>query len=140
MLGIFWKTLRNCKLWNSFITVDTTAKKSSNGKQSTESLHRKLTAQKIKMSDIASVVFDLIFKPGSSLTLIPIINAAVICLLGLLIFLSYTKIATIHLFVMGFLSIGLLISVNWYVVIKNNITINQLIYLVFVGFIMNSNV
>lgn len=66
------------------------------------------------MEGVLQAVVDLIFKPGSSLTLIPAINGTVIILLGVLIFLSYTKIATIHLVVMGFLSLGLLASVNWY--------------------------
>ena len=58
-------------------------------------------------------ILDLIFRPGSSLRLIPVINVAVLLLLGLLIALSYTKIATIHLVVMSFLALGLMASVNW---------------------------
>jgi hypothetical protein len=66
------------------------------------------------MEGLAQFAVDLIFKPGSSLTLIPAINVTVVILLGVLIFLSYTKIATIHIVVMVFLSLGLLVSVNWY--------------------------
>ena len=66
------------------------------------------------MADFMQVVIDLIFKPGSSLTLIPFINASVIALLAVLCFLTYTEIATIHLVVMSVLSLGLLASVNWY--------------------------
>lgn len=69
--------------------------------------------KKKEMERIIQIVFDLIFKPGSSLTLIPAINGTVVILLCVLIYLSYTKIATIHLIVMGFLSLGLLASVNW---------------------------
>jgi hypothetical protein len=65
------------------------------------------------MEGAAQFVFDLIFQPGSSLTLIPAINCVVVLLLGVLIFLTYTKIATIHLVVMGTLCLGLLASVNW---------------------------
>jgi hypothetical protein len=65
------------------------------------------------MEGVIQFAVDLIFKPGSSLTLVPAINATVVILLGVLIYLSYTKIATIHLVVMGFLSLGLLASVNW---------------------------
>ena len=65
------------------------------------------------MADFAQVFIDLIFQPGSSLTLIPFINAAVVALLCVLCFLTYTEIATIHLVVMSTLSFGLLASVNW---------------------------
>lgn len=65
------------------------------------------------MADFAQVLIDLIFQPGSSLTLIPFINAAVIALMGVLCFLTYTEIATIHLIVMSTLCLGLLGSVNW---------------------------
>ena len=58
-------------------------------------------------------IIDLIFRPGSSLRLIPVINVSILLLLGLLIALSYSKIASIHLIVMTFLALGLLASVNW---------------------------
>ena len=57
---------------------------------------------------VVDLIMDLIFRPGSSLRLIPVINAAIIGLFGLLIALSYT-----HLVVMSFLGLGLMASVNW---------------------------
>ena len=56
---------------------------------------------------------DLILVPGSSLKLVPVINVAVLCLLVVLCCLTYSKIDVIHLFVMSFLALGLLGSVNW---------------------------
>jgi ER protein Pkr1 len=56
---------------------------------------------------------DLILVPGSSLKLVPVINLSVLCLLVVLCCLTYSKIASIHLFVMSFLALGLLASVNW---------------------------
>ena len=56
---------------------------------------------------------DLVLVPGSSLKLVPVINVCVVCLLGVICSLSYTKIATIHLVVMSCLAFGLLASVNW---------------------------
>ncbi len=64
--------------------------------------------------DIGGFILDLIFQPGSSFKLIPVINISIVLLLGVLFALSYSKIATIHLLVMSFLALGLLISVNWY--------------------------
>ena len=65
-------------------------------------------------SSIAQFLVDLIIQPGASLKLVPIINISVILLLGLLCALSYTEIDTIHIVVMAALSIGLLLSVNWF--------------------------
>lgn len=62
---------------------------------------------------VADVIVDLIFSPGSSLRLIPVINVAIVLLLGLLVSLSYTTIATVHLIVMTVLALGLMASVNW---------------------------
>mmetsp|Transcript_8765 Transcript_8765/g.8674 ORF Transcript_8765/g.8674 Transcript_8765/m.8674 type:complete len:93 (+) Transcript_8765:67-345(+) len=64
---------------------------------------------------------DLILVPGSSLKLVPVINLAVLCLLVVLLCLTYSKIATIHLVVMSFLAFGLLASVNWFVFEFNRI-------------------
>lgn len=89
------------------------------------------------MDNLLQFVFDLIFKPGSSLTLIPAINGTVVILLGVLIYLSYTKIAAIHLIIMGTLSLGLLASVNWLVIFLH-LFLLFLYYLIFIlGFIMN---
>jgi hypothetical protein len=62
---------------------------------------------------VADFVLDLIFRPGSSLRLIPVINVSIVLLLGLLIALTYTTIATVHLVVMSTLALGLMASVNW---------------------------
>lgn len=59
---------------------------------------------------------DLILVPGSSLKLVPVINVAVLCLLAVLCCLTYSKIDVIHLIVMSFLALGLLGSVNWWVI------------------------
>jgi hypothetical protein len=65
------------------------------------------------MPGLVDTILELIFKPGSSLQLVPVINLSILLLLGLLIALTYTKIATIHLVVMSFLALGLMASVNW---------------------------
>lgn len=63
--------------------------------------------------DVLQFLLDLIFQPGSSLKLVPAINVTVLCLLGLMVYLTYTKIAAIHIIVMSTLAVGLLLSVNW---------------------------
>ena len=65
------------------------------------------------MADFAQLLVDLIFQPGSSLKLVPVINVVVLLLLGLMAYLLYTKIDVIHIIVMSTLAVGLLISVNW---------------------------
>lgn len=65
------------------------------------------------MSGIVDTIMDLIFRPGSSLRLVPLINISIIGLIGLMIALTYTKINPIHIAVMSFLALGLLASVNW---------------------------
>jgi hypothetical protein len=62
---------------------------------------------------VIDTVFDLIFKPGTSLKLVPVINVSILLLLVLLGALSYSGIDSIHLVVMGILALGLLLSVNW---------------------------
>lgn len=52
---------------------------------------------------------------------VPVINIAVVCLLIVLGCLTYSKLATVHLIVMSFLSLGLLLSVNWVVYEFNRI-------------------
>jgi hypothetical protein len=64
---------------------------------------------------VTQLLVDLIFQPGSSLKLVPVINVVVLLLLGLMAYLMHTTIATIHIVVMSTLSVGLLLSVNWYV-------------------------
>lgn len=65
------------------------------------------------MADFAQLLVDLIFQPGSSLKLVPVINVVVLLLLVLMGYLLYTKIAVIHIIVMSTLAVGLLLSVNW---------------------------
>ena len=58
---------------------------------------------------------DLIFQPGSSLKLVPLINAAILSLILLLCCLGYyNTIDSIHIIILSVLAIGLLISVNWF--------------------------
>mmetsp|Transcript_3430 Transcript_3430/g.5344 ORF Transcript_3430/g.5344 Transcript_3430/m.5344 type:complete len:84 (+) Transcript_3430:76-327(+) len=66
------------------------------------------------MTDVISVVFDLIFSPGSSLKLVPVINVVILLLLILMAYLLYSKIETIHIVIMSTLALGLLMSVNWF--------------------------
>jgi hypothetical protein len=63
---------------------------------------------------MADILIDLIFTPGSSLKLVPVINVAVLLLLGLMAYLLQTEIAMIHIVIMSTLAVGLLLSVNWY--------------------------
>jgi hypothetical protein len=65
------------------------------------------------MADFAQLLVDLIFQPGSSLKLVPVINVVLLLLLVLMSYLLYTKIAVIHIIVMSTLAVGLLLSVNW---------------------------
>ena len=85
------------------------------------------------VNDIVSIIFDLIFQPGSSLKLVsirnvtvlskayvflsfyqvPVINIAILALLVLMCCLTYSKIDSIHIIVMSTLALGLLASVNW---------------------------
>jgi hypothetical protein len=79
------------------------------------------------MKGLALQLFDLIVKPGTSLQLVPVINVALLLLMVVLGALTYSKIATIHLVVMGLLALGLLASVNWYYkIIVSNITCHNL--------------
>ena len=58
---------------------------------------------------------DLIFQPGSSLKLVPLINTAILSLIVLLCCLGYyNTIDSIHIIILSVLAIGLLISVNWF--------------------------
>jgi ER protein Pkr1 len=66
-------------------------------------------------SGIIQVLVDLIFQPGSSLKLVPVINIAILALLVVLGCLAYARIALIHIVVLASLAIGLLLSVNWLV-------------------------
>jgi hypothetical protein len=46
---------------------------------------------------------------------VPVINISILALLVLMACLLYSKIAVIHIIVMSTLAVGLLASVNWYV-------------------------
>lgn len=66
------------------------------------------------MADFAQFLVDLIFQPGSSLKLIPVINGALLGLVAVLaLLMHYSSLATIHIVVMTTLATGLLLSVNW---------------------------
>jgi len=64
---------------------------------------------------LVDLFVDLIFQPGSSLKLVPVINVSVLLLLVVIAYLLIynTEIATIHIIVLSSLAVGLLISVNW---------------------------
>lgn len=65
--------------------------------------------------DFGQLILDLIFQPGSSIRLIPVINLSVLLLIGLLFVLgTYSDVGKIHLYILSFLSLGLLTTVNWF--------------------------
>eukprot|EP01038_Epipyxis_sp_PR26KG_P007868 gene7868-10678_t len=69
------------------------------------------------MNPIIEYVVDLIFKPGSSLKLVPAINITVLLILLLMAVLLYQStitIPSIHIIIMSSLAVGLLLSVNWF--------------------------
>ena len=78
-----------------------------------------LTSGNVSATDSMGVfefILDLILQPGSSLTLIPAINVTVLLLLVLLAcLLYYSSIAMVHILAMASLSLGLMLSVNWFV-------------------------
>lgn len=66
------------------------------------------------MNIVAAFVVDLLFQPGSSMKLVPVINVTVAILLVVMIcVLSTSDIDGIHVAVMTTLAVGLLCSVNW---------------------------
>ncbi|CBJ27775.1 expressed unknown protein [Ectocarpus siliculosus] len=62
---------------------------------------------------IGQWLVDLAMKPGSSVQLVPFINGVLCILVGLLVYVAASGEGSIHVYVMGFLSIGLMGSVNW---------------------------
>ncbi|CAN0144276.1 unnamed protein product, partial [Ectocarpus sp. 12 AP-2014] len=58
---------------------------------------------------------DLVMKPGSSVQLVPFINGVLCILVALLVYVAASGEGSIHVYVMGFLSIGLMGSVNWFI-------------------------
>ena len=66
------------------------------------------------MDGIANSFIDHLLKPGSSMTLIPLINVSLLGLFCVLLYIALqTEIDRIHVLVMGTLGMGLLLSVNW---------------------------
>ena len=66
------------------------------------------------MDGFGNTVVDHLLRPGSSLTLIPMINISLLGLFIVLLYVAYeTEVAIIHVFVMSSLGVGLLLSVNW---------------------------
>lgn len=65
--------------------------------------------------NLGQYLIDLILQPGSSLKLIPVINVSIALLLIVLLIVGLTnsELASIHLVVMSSLALGLLLSVNW---------------------------
>lgn len=64
---------------------------------------------------VGSWLVDLIMKPGTSVQLVPAINVALIILVGLLVYLVLNGESSIHVYIMGFLAVGLMASVNWFI-------------------------
>jgi hypothetical protein len=66
------------------------------------------------MSGIVKTIIDLIFQPGSSVKLIPVINGSLFLLLMLLFWIwKNDVIDSIHVYVMGTLSMCLMASVSF---------------------------
>jgi hypothetical protein len=61
-------------------------------------------------------LIDLVMEPGASLKLLPVINVSIILLLIVLASSLWTSIDHIHIYAMTFLALGLLASVNWFVI------------------------
>jgi len=68
------------------------------------------------MEGLGKYIIDLVFQPGSSLKLVPAINGSLCALLVLLAAMAYNDtVASIHIKILAFLSIGLMASVSWFV-------------------------
>lgn len=64
---------------------------------------------------IGQFLIDLILVPGSSLKLVPAINVSIILLFLVIVSIAvYIEIGAVHIFMLSFLSLGLLLSVNWF--------------------------
>eukprot|EP00904_Undaria_pinnatifida_P002262 jgi/Undpi1/12036/HiC_scaffold_4.g01735.m1 len=64
---------------------------------------------------VSSWFVDLIMKPGTSVQLVPVINVTLVLIVGLLAYLAVNGEQSIHVYIMGFLSVGLMASVNWFI-------------------------
>ncbi len=60
-------------------------------------------------------LWELLIEPGSSTRLVPLINVSLVLLLVALLVVYY-YFQSVHIVIMGALAIGLLASVNWWVV------------------------
>lgn len=60
-----------------------------------------------------SFIQDLL-KPGGGVALIPFIRVIILLLLIMVIIMGIADVARIHMFVMGFLASGLLVSIWWF--------------------------
>ncbi|CAM9762480.1 unnamed protein product [Sphacelaria rigidula] len=73
----------------------------------------------------ANWLVDLIMKPGTAVRLVPAINVTLALILLILTGLAVSGDASIHVFVMGFLAVGLMASVNWFMSEFNKIKLQQ---------------
>eukprot|EP00903_Cladosiphon_okamuranus_P017700 g16299.t1 len=64
---------------------------------------------------VAQWLVDLVMKPGTSLQLVPAINTVLVILVFVLVYLVSTGEGSIHVYIMGFLSLGLMASLNWFI-------------------------
>mmetsp|Transcript_5935 Transcript_5935/g.8923 ORF Transcript_5935/g.8923 Transcript_5935/m.8923 type:complete len:103 (+) Transcript_5935:155-463(+) len=62
-----------------------------------------------------NILLDLILQPGSSLKLVPVINVTLVLLLIVIVLLQIYGDSNVHFTIMGFLAVGLLGSVNWFI-------------------------
>jgi hypothetical protein len=65
---------------------------------------------------IVETLIDLVMTPGASLKLVPAINVTLVLLLGVLVYLGQGSLDSHHLYTMAGLAIGLLLSVNWFII------------------------
>lgn len=68
---------------------------------------------------------DLIMKPGTAVRLVPVINVTLVLILVILTGLAVSGDASIHVFIMGFLAVGLLASVNWFMSEFNKLKLQE---------------
>lgn len=64
---------------------------------------------------VAERFIDHLMTPGSSMKLLPAVNVCLVSLLGLLLYMADGVLPTVHLNIMGGLSLFLLGAVNWFI-------------------------
>ena len=64
---------------------------------------------------VAERFIDHLMTPGSSMKLLPAVNVCLVSLLGLLLYMADGVLPTVHLNIMGGLSLFLLVAVNWFI-------------------------